>query len=203
MFRSAMFAVLAIALSAMPSFARQVADDDADTTWVIDAASLDSIRRAMAANEITPIEGQSLSQRSSALAPSAPGVTAAAVAESSDLALGPASWWATTLAIAGPLADGFSTVYALNQSGPNARVAEGNGFYHKLFGADVKAGEIMAFKVGQAALFGAIIHYASKAPEHRAKAIGVAIATAGINFFVASQNMRTAATARRLNAGVR
>lgn len=109
----------------------------------------------------------------------------------------PSPWWATSLAVAGPLADGISTVYALKQSGPNARVMEGNAIYARLFGADVKAGEILAFKVGQAALFGAVVHYAGK--KERKAAIGVAILTAGINFTVSAMNYRNAQMARRLN----
>lgn len=112
-------------------------------------------------------------------------------------------WWATTLAVAGPLADGLSTVYASRQSGPYARVIEGNGFYGRVFGSDVTAGEIMAFKVGQAALFGAIVHYAGKQPERRTAAIGVAIATAVINGYVTSLNIRTAHQAQRANGGRR
>lgn len=109
----------------------------------------------------------------------------------------PAPWWATTLAVAGPLADGVSTVYAMKQSGPHARVIESNGFYRGLFGADVTSGEVMAFKVGQAALFGAIVHYAGK--KDRKAAIGVAILTAGINFTVSALNVRAAQQARRMN----
>lgn len=110
-------------------------------------------------------------------------------------------WWATSLAVAGPLADGMSTVYAMSQSGPYAQIAEGNGFYHKLFGADVKPAEIMAFKVGQAALFGAVVHYAGK--QNRKAAIGVAIATAAINFTVSAMNCRNGQHVKRLNAGAR
>jgi len=113
----------------------------------------------------------------------------------------PSPWWATTLAVAGPLADGMSTVYAINQSGPHAKVMEGNTFYHKLFGADVKGAEIMAFKVGQAALFGAIVHYAGQ--KDRKAAIGVAIATAAINFTVSALNVKNGMLARDLNRGRR
>lgn len=112
-----------------------------------------------------------------------------------------APWWATTLAVAGPLADGLSTVYAIGQSGPQARVMEGNAFYHRLFGSDVKAGEIMAFKVAQAALMGAVVHHAGK--RNRAGAISVAVLTAGVNFAVSALNVRVARHAQRLNAGQR
>lgn len=106
-------------------------------------------------------------------------------------------WWATTLTVAGPLADGLSTVYAINQSGPNARVVEGNAFYHKLFGDDVTGNEIMAFKIGQAALFGTIVHYAGK--TNRKAAIGVAVLTFAINITVSAVNVRNAHHAKRLN----
>lgn len=101
-------------------------------------------------------------------------------------------WWATTLAVAGPLADGATTVYALRQPG----VVEGNTFYYRLFGSDVKAGEILAFKVGQAALFGAIVHAAGK--QNRKAAIGVAVLTFGINVAVSGWNMKQAQRAQQL-----
>jgi len=108
-------------------------------------------------------------------------------------------WWATTLAVAGPLADGLSTVHAIKQSGPKARVMEGNTFYHKLFGADVKAGEIMAFKTAQAALMGLAVHYGGQTSRERA--IGAALVQGALHTVVSVLNMRAAATARRLNAG--
>jgi len=98
--------------------------------------------------------------------------------------------WAVILATAGPLADGMSTYYALGQS----NVREGNPFYSKLFGSDVTRGEIMAFKVGQAALTGGIIYAAGK--TNRKAAIGVAIATAVINFGVSYWNIQQAQKAK-------
>ncbi|MDP2054398.1 MAG: hypothetical protein Q8N52_04375 [Acidobacteriota bacterium] len=100
--------------------------------------------------------------------------------------------------MAGPLADGLSTVYALRQSGPMVKVSEGNGFYHHLFGSDVKAGEILAFKVGQAALMGYAVQVGGK--HSREGVIGSAIIQSALHFFVASRNMKTASLARRLNA---
>ena len=108
-------------------------------------------------------------------------------------------WWATTLTVAGPLADGLSTIYAAHQSGPHAQVIEGNGFYRTLFGADVTTNEIMAFKVGQAAVFGAIVHYAGKQPGGRGKAIAVSLACTALNVAVTTMNVRTAQQAQRLN----
>ena len=108
-----------------------------------------------------------------------------------------APWWATTLAVAGPLADGLSTHYAIGQSGPNARIAEGNGFYSHLFGSDVTRNEILAFKVGQAALSGLIIHYAGK--EDRERAIGATLIMAAIHATATAMNIRAARQAQRLN----
>lgn len=110
-------------------------------------------------------------------------------------------WWAMALTVAGPLADGLSTMYAIKQSGPVAKVMEGNSFYHKLFGADVKPGEIMAFKVAQAAVLGLAVHGAGK--TSREKAIGSALILGGLQTFVSVMNMRAAETAKRLNAGQR
>ena len=112
-----------------------------------------------------------------------------------------APWWATTLAVAGPMADGLSTHYAIGQSGPNARIAEGNGFYSHLFGSNVTRNEILAFKVGQAALSGLIIHYAGK--EDRKRAIASAVIMAAIHATATTMNLRAARQARRLNGGAR
>ena len=107
--------------------------------------------------------------------------------------------WATTLAVAGPLADGLSTWYAMRQSGPIAQSVEGNRFFHRLFGSDVKGGEIMLFKVGQAALLGALVHYNSTVRAHRAYAIYAAVVTVALHGWVASQNLRIAQRVKRLN----
>lgn len=85
--------------------------------------------------------------------------------------------------MAGPLADGLSTVYALRQSGPQARVIEGNAFYYKLFGSDVKPREILAFKIAQAAVMGYGVHVSGK--HSLEKAVGSAILQSAINFWVA------------------
>lgn len=99
-------------------------------------------------------------------------------------------WWATTLAVAGPLADGASTVYAMRQPG----VVEGNPVFYHLFGSDVTSGEIMAFKVGQAVLVGTVVHYAGK--RNRKAAIGVAVATFAINAVAVGINLRAARSAQ-------
>lgn len=106
-------------------------------------------------------------------------------------------WWATSLAVAGPLMDGASTVYAINQSGPKMQIKEGNGLYYRLFGSNVRPGEIMAFKVGQAALMGAIVHAAGK--EHRGLAIGAALVQFAVNAWATSNNLHAAGIVRRLN----
>lgn len=200
MYRAAISAVLAIALSSSSAFARQVAVADTADSGV-DLSPV--MRQAFGLQAVAATSSTSLvaSAEAALAAASAPEMVAFASPVSPDSTVPtprPAPWWATTLAVAGPLADGLTTVYAINQSGPNARVVEGNGFFQKLFGADVKPGEIMAFKVGQAALWGAIVHYAGR--TERKPAIGVALLTAGVNFFVASRNMRNASTAKRLNA---
>ena len=105
--------------------------------------------------------------------------------------------WAVILATAGPIADGLTTYHALQVPG----IIEGNDFYRQLLGSNVKPGEILAFKVGQAALTGAIIHAGGK--HNRKAAIGVAIATAVINFGASYWNVKQANHARQLNRGQR
>jgi len=178
--KSAGLAVLAVALSVSPALAQPSA---------VAASSAPSL----------VISGEAVL---AVTAPSSLVPFAEAVAfESSLIERGGTPWWATTLAVAGPLADGLSTVYALRQSGPNVKVREGNAFYHHLFGSDVKAREIMAFKVAQAALVGYAVHVGGR---HSVEAVvGSAIIQSAIHFFVASQNMKNAALAKRLNAGAR
>jgi hypothetical protein len=109
-------------------------------------------------------------------------------------------WWATTLAVAGPIADGLSTMYALNQSGPAGRVYEGNGFYQHLFGSNVRPGEIMAFKVTQAAVIGLATHFAPK--DRRAQVIANVVMSGAIYSVVTTMNMQAAAKARRDNRAI-
>src|SRR5688572_29491395 len=70
-------------------------------------------------------------------------------------------WWSVAVA-AGPVFDGATTWWAMSQSGPAARIREGNGFYHKLFGNDPKGWQIMAFKTGQAAILAYGMHEIGK-----------------------------------------
>ena len=107
-------------------------------------------------------------------------------------------WSITTMAVAGPLADGLSTYWAMKQSGPYASVAEGNGFYHKLFGDDVKPGEILGFKIGQAAAMGLITHFASE--KHRAHVIVTAAMSAVLHGFASTINIKNGRAVRRFNA---
>ncbi len=100
--------------------------------------------------------------------------------------------WATTLAVAGPIADGLSTHYALGQPGTR----EGNPFFSRMFGSDVTRNEILGFKVGQAVLTGLAVHHVGKVD--RKGAIGLAIATAAVNFGVSAWNVKQAQKARGL-----
>ncbi len=218
---AAMLAVLAVALSSSPVLAQQsAATPGAEGMSVIDSAELGSTRNAMsiAAVELNPIMGRSLGHQAAVAAaastslvvsaeailpaPSPSGLVAFATPvtpEAISITPRSAPWWATTLAVAGPLADGLTTVYALRQSGPQGKVMEGNTFYHKLFGADVKPREILAFKIAQAAFMGYGVHVSGR--HSLEKAVGSAVMQAAINFWVSSRNLRTAATARKLNAG--
>lgn len=195
MFRAAMFAVLAVALSSSPAFAQQlgegsiypVANAVIENTQVMAVAAASSTTIVIPADPILP-------------AASVSGLTGFAepiVPETVSITAPSAPKWATMLAIAGPLADGLSTMYAMRQSGPHARVAEGNGFYGKLFGSNVKGYEIMAFKVAQAAFFGYSTHVGGR--KNMERAIGSAIMQSAINFWVTSRNMKNAAKARSLN----
>ena len=106
--------------------------------------------------------------------------------------------WVTTLAVAGPLADGLSTYWAIHQSGHGAAVTEGNGVFGRIFGSDVTPGEILAFKVGQAALSGLATHFASE--ETRPNVILSAIISVGIHGTVSARNIKNGRQARRWNA---
>jgi len=107
-------------------------------------------------------------------------------------------WAFTALAVAGPLADGISTYWAIKQSGPIARVAEGNAFFHHLFGSNVTPGEILAFKIVQATVMGLNAHYTP--PNRRERAIFAAVSSAVIFGVVSTMNVRGGLAARRLNA---
>lgn len=105
--------------------------------------------------------------------------------------------WATAISIAGPLVDGLSTVYALRQSGPARHVQEGNGLYQRLFGADVKPGEILGFKIGQAVVMGLATHFAPK--DKRAQVLFNVIAAGALQSFATTMNIREGVRARRAN----
>lgn len=107
-------------------------------------------------------------------------------------------WSITTLAVAGPLADGFSTYWAIKQSGPHAQVAEGNTFYHKMFGQDVKPGEILGFKIGQAAVMGLVTHFAGE--KYRPHMLVTAAASAVLGGFASTINIKNGRAVRRFNA---
>jgi hypothetical protein len=107
-------------------------------------------------------------------------------------------WGITTLAVAGPLADGLSTYWALKQSGPYARVEEGNTFYHKLFGNDVKPGEILGVKIGQAAVMGLVTHFAGE--DYRARMIVTAAMSAVLHGVASTINIKNGRAVRRFNA---
>lgn len=198
MFRAPIFAVLAVALSSSPAFAQQVDAVTMGETTVVESfgqrvafATAGSTSLVISAEAVLSVTSPaSLVPFEATVSPEAASITRRGT-----------PWWPTALAIAGPLADGLSTVYAMRRSGPNARVVEGNGFYHKLFGANVKAREIMAFKVAQAAFMGYGVHVGGKHSLERA--VGSAILQSAVNFWVASRNMKAASLAKRLNAGVR
>lgn len=195
MFHAATIAVFAVALSAS-AFAQQLGNT---TIYPVTNAGIEDTQ----VMSVTAASTASLVISSEAILPAVPasgfvalatGVTPEAISTDSR----DAPRWATMLAIAGPLADGLSTVYALRQTGPHAQVKEGNSFYTKLFGANVKSHEIMALKVVQAAFMGYGVHAGAR--KNMERAIGSAILQSAVNLFVASRNMKSAAAARRLNA---
>lgn len=107
----------------------------------------------------------------------------------------PAPWWATSLAVAGPLADGLSTHYALGH--PSVR--EGNPFFAHLFGSNVTRNEILAFKAGQAALYGWVTR--SDWNRNRERAIGLLAVNVVVHAVVSGFNIQAARQARRLHHG--
>jgi hypothetical protein len=98
--------------------------------------------------------------------------------------------WAQILNIAGPIADGLSTMHVMNQSGP---MADGSGYVkgveaNPIYGKNPTAGKIMAVKGGQAALSALVSHFFPKI----AKPLGVANgivggAAAGLNLHTANK----------------
>lgn len=193
MFRAAILAVLAVALSSSPAFAEQLGSIYPMAIAAIENTQVMAVAAATSTSLVIPEETLSATSPARPVAFARP-IAPAALSNSAR----PAPWWATTLAVAGPLADGLSTYYGIKQSGPNARVAEGNGFYHHLFGANVKPSEILAFKVAQAALMGYGVHAVGR--QSRERAIGSALIQGAVHAVVSVLNMKNAAKARRLNA---
>jgi hypothetical protein len=91
-----------------------------------------------------------------------------------------APWWATSLAVAGPIADGLSTQAALKQPG----IVEANPFFSGWSG-----NEILAFKVAQGAAMGYVVHRIGT--RSRKAAIGTALVMTAVNVTVTSLNVRT------------
>lgn len=108
-------------------------------------------------------------------------------------------WWAVAVA-AGPLVDGATTWWAMSQSGPGMKIREGNGFFQKLFGQDVKAWEIMAFKAGQAAILGFGMHEIGKTKDGVERVIYSVVLNSVVSGVASTINVRRGMQARRLNA---
>lgn len=108
-------------------------------------------------------------------------------------------WWAAAVAV-GPMFDGATTWWAIRQSGPGMTVREGNGFYKKLFGPEVKGWEIMAFKTGQAAILAFGMHEIGKNKEGVERVIYSVVLNGLVSGFAGVVNIRQGMQARRLNA---
>lgn len=105
--------------------------------------------------------------------------------------------WATALAVLGPLADGISTKWAMDQSGPNMKIAEGN----PIFGKNASGNKILGIKAGQAALQGLLTHLAREIAPNSARVAGVSSALIG--GIPAAMNVRNGLKAREANKGVK
>lgn len=103
--------------------------------------------------------------------------------------------WATITNVLAPLTDGASTMWAMNQSGPNAQVNEGN----TIFGKNPSAGKIMGIKASQAAIQGILTHVARKTHPNSARAIGIGSAIVG--GIPTAMNIRTGLKAKEANKG--
>ena len=106
-----------------------------------------------------------------------------------------APWWATAISVALPVADGLSTFYALQQPG----TAEGNRFFHHLFGSNVRPAEILGFKVAQGAVMGLSTHYGWRNRDRRAGIVFSMVVSGIVHGRVTAKNLDNAALARRLN----
>ena len=106
---------------------------------------------------------------------------------------------ATLLNILAPLADGASTAWAMNQSGPNARIVESNPIY----GKNPSAGKIMGIKASQAAIMGLLSHFGGGEGNGR----GAAKVSAGINAatggYATAMNIKNGLLVKKLNNGVK
>lgn len=108
-------------------------------------------------------------------------------------------WWAAAVA-AGPIFDGATTWWAMEQSGPAMRIREGNGFYHKIFGKDAKGWEIMAFKTGQALILGYGMHEIGKKKEGVERVIYAVVVNSLVSGIAGGINIKRGMRARRINA---
>ncbi len=108
-------------------------------------------------------------------------------------------WWAAAVA-AGPMIDGATTWWAMSQSGPGMKIREGNGFYTKLFGPDVKAWQIMAFKTGQAAILAYGMHEIGKSKDGVERVIYSVVLNGVVSGVASTINIKRGLQARRLNA---
>lgn len=89
--------------------------------------------------------------------------------------------WAVVLATAGPLADGASTYYALQQPG----LGEGNPLFSRF-----TPGGILAVKIGEAAVLGVVVQRIGR--THRRRAIWLAVGLTVVHGSVTAWNLRLA-----------
>ena len=112
---------------------------------------------------------------------------------------GVSKWWSIAMA-SGYMADGATTWWAMSQPGPAAKIRETNGFYHKLFGPDVKGWQVMAFKTGQAAVLGFGLHQIAKHTPGKERVVYVAVLHTVVSGVISTVNIKRGLSARRLNA---
>lgn len=119
---------------------------------------------------------------------------AAAVVQQAEPAKKKAPLWAQLLNVAGPMADGLSTMHVMNQSGP---MADGSGYVsgvesNPLYGKNATAGKVLGIKGGQAALSVLMSHFFPKI----AKPLG--IANGALGGLATGLNMNTANKIKKL-----
>lgn len=105
--------------------------------------------------------------------------------------------WAMMGNVLGPLADGISTKWAIDQSGPNMQVRELN----PLFGKNPSSNKILGIKAGQAAIQGLMSHFVGKKSPMVAKILGAM--NAGVGGAMAVKNVRNGLAAKKANEGVK